>query len=114
MGNFEYGTRIVSGMGAISMLKELNIQRLLLVSDPYFVQNGWAQKIGAVSGAKNIQIFDKVQPDPTVLLAAEGTAAVREFQPDAIVALTAYSEHVDYLTKWMRDRKQWLDNAFAN
>ena len=35
-------------------------------------------------------------------------------EPDAIVALTAYSEHVDYLTKWMRDRKQWLDNAFAN
>ena len=87
MGNFECGTRIVSGMGAISMLKELNIQRLLLVSDPYFVQNGWAQKIGTVSGAENIQIFDKVQPDPTVLLAAEGTAAVREFQPDAIVAL---------------------------
>ena len=87
MGNFECGTRIVSGMGAISVLKELEIRRLLLVSDPYFVQNGKAQQIGAVSGAENIQIFDKVQPDPTVLLAAEGTAAVREFQPDAIVAL---------------------------
>ena len=87
MGNFECGTRIVSGMGAISVLKELEIRRLLLVSDPYFVQNGKAQQIGAVSSAENIQIFDKVQPDPTVLLAAEGTAAVREFQPDAIVAL---------------------------
>ena len=74
-------------MGAISVLKELEIRRLLLVSDPYFVQNGKAQQIGAVSSAENIQIFDKVQPDPTVLLAAEGTAAVREFQPDAIVAL---------------------------
>ena len=57
MGNFECGTRIVSGMGAISVLKELEIRRLLLVSDPYFVQNGKAQQIGAVSGAENGDAF---------------------------------------------------------
>ena len=69
------------------MLKEQKLQRLLIVADPYFAQNGTAQRIGAGSGAANIRIFDKVQPDPSVTLAAEGTVVVREFQPDAIVAL---------------------------
>lgn len=87
MGIFECKTKIVSGKDALAFLKELQIRRLLMVADPYFVQNGTAQRIAEKSGAENIQIFDKVQPDPTVLLAAEGTAAVRSFQPDAVVAL---------------------------
>ena len=34
-------------------------------------------------------------------------------EPDAIVALDSYGEHVDYLVDWMRARKAWLDDAFA-
>ncbi|MBQ2002073.1 MAG: iron-containing alcohol dehydrogenase, partial [Bacteroidaceae bacterium] len=33
------------------------------------------------------RIFDKVVPDPSVQLVAQGTAQLLEFQPDALVAL---------------------------
>lgn len=34
-------------------------------------------------------------------------------EPEAIIALTTYKEHADYLVKWMEDRKAWLDDEFA-
>ena len=71
----------------MACMEELGSQRLLLVSDPYFTKNGQAQKVAFLSKAQAVEIFDKVTPDPTVELAAEGTALVRQFQPDTIVAL---------------------------
>jgi len=87
MKEFVSGTKIVSGAGAAAALKQLCPKKLLVVTDPYFAKNGTAQKIADAAGAKQVQIFDKVAPDPTVMLVAEGTAAVREFEPDVIVAL---------------------------
>lgn len=87
MVEFSCKTRIVSGAGAVSYLKELGSCRLLLLSDPYFMENGTAEKLAHLSGATEYRIFSKVTPDPTVELAAEGTAAVREFTPDTVVAL---------------------------
>ena len=87
MENFFCKTRIVSGHGAVSALKELQIQRLLLVTDPFFVKNGTAGRIADLTGAGQKQIFDKIQPDPSVELVAEGTALVQNFQPDTLVIL---------------------------
>ena len=82
---FSCPTRIISGAGAVSALKELGIRRLLMVTDPYFYENGTAQALAA--GIEAVEYFHKVKPDPSVELAAEGTAAVQAFKPDAIVAL---------------------------
>jgi alcohol dehydrogenase class IV len=87
MEQFLCKTKIISGAGAIAALGELKSQRFLLVTDPFFMQNGTAEKIAQITGAKHIKIFDKVKPDPTVELAAEGTAIVKEFQPDTVAAL---------------------------
>ena len=87
MEQFSCNTKIVSGSGAVSHLKTLGIRRLLLVTDPFFVKNGVAQQVAAAAGAEATEIFDKIKPDPSVALAAEGTAVVRAFQPDAIAAL---------------------------
>ncbi|MBQ8797145.1 MAG: iron-containing alcohol dehydrogenase [Oscillospiraceae bacterium] len=87
MTEFSCKTKIISGAGSVSQLKSLKSQRLLLVTDPYFSQNGTAQQLLTQSAAAHTQIFDKVAPDPSVELVAEGTAAVREFQPDTIAAL---------------------------
>ncbi len=80
-------TKIISGIGAVSALAELGSRRLLVVSDPYFVQNGTAQRLAALSKADKTEIFHHIKPDPSVELAAEGTALVKKFQPDTIVAL---------------------------
>ena len=87
MEQFFCKTKIVSGVGTISYLKELGSKRLFVVSDPYFKENGTAEKLVTLSGAAQYKIFHKVTPDPSVELAAEGTAAVKEFQPDTVVAL---------------------------
>lgn len=87
MKEFSCNTRIVVGTGVVSALKELGAKRLLLVTDPFFGENGTAQRIAKASGAERTEIFSGVKPDPSVELAAEGTAVVKAFDPDVIVAL---------------------------
>lgn len=84
---FSCKTTIISGAGAVSALGEMGAKRLFLVTDPYFMKNGTAQRIAGAAKTEAYEIFDKVQPDPTVELAAEGTARLKEFQPDLIAAL---------------------------
>ena len=87
MEQFECKTKIVSGPGAVSALAELGARRLFLVTDPYFAKNGTAERIAKITGAAETEVFDQVAPDPSVALAAEGTARVKAFRPDVIVAL---------------------------
>ena len=87
MEEFSCKTKIISGAGAVSALKELGAERLFLVTDPYFMQNGQAQKVAACTGCGVVEYFDKVVPDPGVELAAEGTARLKAFRPDLLVAL---------------------------
>ena len=87
MEEFSLKTRIYAGAGGVSVLEKFGAKRLLLVTDPYFMKNGTAQRIAALSKAEEVEYFDRVQPDPTVALAAEGTAKLRAFAPDLLVAL---------------------------
>ena len=87
MENFSCRTQIVSGAGSTAYLSQLGCRRLLMVTDPFFAQNGVADRLLKLSGAEYTAVFDKIEPDPSVELAAEGTALVRSFQPDTVVAL---------------------------
>ena len=87
MEKFLCETTIISGSGAISALGELGAKRLFLVTDPFFAKNGVAQKVIAAAKCEASRIFDGVCPDPTVELAAEGTANLQSFGPDLVVAL---------------------------
>ena len=84
---FQCRTKILSGSGAVAALKEVAPRRLFLVTDPFFVENGTAERIAAASGAEKVEVFRDVAPDPDVALAAAGTARVKEFGPDVMVAL---------------------------
>ena len=84
---FDCKTRIISGADALSWLRGRQCQRLLMVTDPYFRENGWAEKIAESVEAEKREIFDKVKPDPTVELAAEGTALMGQLKPDLLIAL---------------------------
>ncbi len=87
MWQFECGTRLFAGSGALDNLEKLNARRVFIVSDPFFSKNGTAQCVADRTGAGEIRIFDGVMPDPTVPLIAEGTVTVQEFKPDAIIVL---------------------------
>ena len=58
-----------------------------MVTDPYFFKNGMAQTVARETGAHQTEFFADVKPDPTVELAAEGTARLKAFEPDLLVAL---------------------------
>ncbi len=85
MERFSCKTKIISGAGAVQELEKLGISRLFLVADPFFVKSGLAQKIAGFAPAS--VIFDQVEPDPSVELAAQAVAKLKEFGPDAVVAL---------------------------
>ena len=87
MEEFSCKTKIISGAGAVSTLKNLGAKRLFLVTDPYFIKNGQARQVAQCTGCAEVEYFDKVVPDPGVELAAEGTARLKAFQPDLLVAL---------------------------
>ena len=87
MQEFYCKTKVISGESALDWLKQQRCERLLLVTDPYFQQSGLAQLVAQRIPAKLREIFAKVKPDPTVELAAEGTALMRQLQPDLLVAL---------------------------
>lgn len=87
MEKFSCRTQIIAGAGSRAYIRELGIRRLLMVTDPFFVKNGVADELLKMSGAEYTALFDKVEPDPSVELAAEGTALVRSFHPDTVMAL---------------------------
>ena len=84
---FDCKTKIVSGEGAVESLKEFGCKKLLVVTDPFFYENGMAETVAAAAGAEKTEYFHEVSPDPTVALAARGTAVLQAFAPDVVVAL---------------------------
>lgn len=87
MEEFSCKTKLISGAGTVSRLGTLGGKRLFLVTDPFFAKNGTAQSVAEAAKCQQVEVFDRVQPDPTVELAAEGTARLRAFGPDLVVAL---------------------------
>ncbi len=87
METFCCKTEILSGAGALEAVGTMGIRRLFVVCDPFFYENGTAQTIGKLSNAEKIEYFHRVQPDPSVTLAAEATARLKAFAPDHILAL---------------------------
>jgi len=87
MEQFSCKTKIYSGPGSVQVLATLGCKRLLLVTDPFFYESGTARQIADLAKAQQVEIFHKIVPDPPVELAAEGTALMRSFQPDTLVAL---------------------------
>lgn len=87
MDKFSLKTEIWSGAGAISGLSGLDCQRVFLVTDPFFAKNGTAQKVAEAANCQAVEIFDQVEPDPSVSLAARGTARLKDFGADTVIAL---------------------------
>ena len=72
-----------------SALTELGLSRPLLVTDPFMVQCGYAERITAVLGAAGIHcgLFADSVPDPTTDSIDAGLAVLRAGHYDALVAL---------------------------
>ncbi len=86
MGTISLTTKIYFGKGAVARLKELSAKRVFLVTDAFFSQNGVANEILRAVGGEG-KLFDRVRPDPSVSLVAEGSKLAADFAPDLLLAL---------------------------
>ena len=57
MERFSCKTMIISGPGAISSLGDLRSKRLFLVTDPFFANNGTAQRVAAAAKAEETEVY---------------------------------------------------------
>ncbi len=87
MQTFSLKPRILFGAGALTALEELRGKRVMVVTDRFFVTSGLLNKVAEHLAEGSWTVFDKVTPDPSLHLVAEGVAALRAFHAEAIVAL---------------------------
>lgn len=82
---FAVRPRVCFGADALEALKELDGQRVLIVTDKFLAGSGLLDRVRArLTGPA--EIFDQVEPDPSLELVARGVAALRAFRPGAVLA----------------------------
>ena len=87
MNGFHCPTKVYSGHGALQALAQYQCKKVLLITDPFFSQDGKALEIGRNVPGAQVKIFDRVVPDPPISLAAEGAAVCQQFGPELLIAL---------------------------
>ena len=85
MERFAIRPEIWFGPGALAALERLAGKRVLLVTDGFLSSSGLIKR-AAERLTGPVEVFDKVEPDPSLKLVAEGVAALEGFGPDAVVA----------------------------
>ena len=86
MKTFQLKTKLCFGDGALSALAELKGKRVFIVTDPFFAENGVADRVAALCKAET-EIFSQVKPDPSVSLVARGLGELQRFGADTLIAL---------------------------
>lgn len=91
---FKIPEKIYFQPGSVQYLSKMpDISRALIVTDETMVKLGYIDKVlyhlRKREGRNYVhsEIFDKVQPDPTVHTVREGVAVAEVFKPDVIIAL---------------------------
>lgn len=91
---FKIPEKIYFQPGAVQYLSKMpGISRALIITDEMMVKLGYVEKVlyhlRKRDGRSYVhsEIFDRVQPDPTVDTVMEGFAAAEVFKPDVIIAL---------------------------
>ncbi|MBE6905613.1 MAG: iron-containing alcohol dehydrogenase [Ruminococcaceae bacterium] len=91
MARFTLPRDIYYGPGAINELKNLKGHKkaMLLTGGSSMKKAGFLQKTEEVlkSAGMEVQLFEGIEPDPSIETVFRGAAAMREFQPDVIVAI---------------------------
>ncbi|CAM3428827.1 bifunctional acetaldehyde-CoA/alcohol dehydrogenase [Marinicrinis lubricantis] len=89
---FKVPEKIYFERGATQYLAKMpNISRVLIVTDPMMVKLGYVERLEYYLRKRTapvaIEVFSEVEPDPSVSTVNKGTAVMRQFEPDCIIAL---------------------------
>lgn len=87
METFALGPKIYFGEHALAALGELSGKRVLIVTDEFLAhQSGLLEGLRAQLRGCTVEVFDRVKPDPSLRLVAEGVGVLRAFGPDVLLA----------------------------
>lgn len=88
--NWQYWNpvRVVFESGALDRLDDhLDCRRAVLITTPGFRRRGHVARIEAALGSRLVGVIDDVQPNPDLRDVDRQGAAVRELEPDMLIAL---------------------------
>lgn len=89
MTQFYGKTKVCYGENALETLERLPAKRAFLVTEPFMVKAGFANRIIShlERGAIGCRVFDQVEPDPSLELVIRGTVSFLREQCDMVIAL---------------------------
>ncbi|MDY6876949.1 MAG: iron-containing alcohol dehydrogenase [Chloroflexota bacterium] len=107
---------IIFGEGALEALGELDGHRALIVTDTTLVQLGLVDKVKAhlSQAGIEVQVFDAVEPDPSVKTVRRGVQVAQECVPDWIIGLGGGSSMDAAKAVWVLYERPDLDPAEIN
>ena len=83
---FTLKPKLYFGADALGALRELGGKRVLVVTDGFLASSGLLDKVRVNLPGCAVTVFDKVTPDPSVELVAQGVRVLQECAPEAILA----------------------------
>ncbi len=87
METFFLKPRIRFGTDALSALDCWKGKRALVVTDGFFVTSRLIERVTGRLSPEQVTVFDRVEPDPSLQLVAEGAALLRQKKPEVVIAL---------------------------
>jgi len=108
--------QIVFGEGALEALGELGGRRALIVTDTTLVRLGVAERVRKLleRAGLEVQLFDQVEPDPSLQTVRRGAQMAREYGPDWIVGLGGGSALDAAKAIWILYERPDLEPAAIN
>lgn len=89
MKKFIVSPKIIHEKGAVQCLKDMDLGKVLIITDRFMVKLDIVKKITTILNVKSskYQIFSKVEPNPSVNLVIEGLQNMLDFKPNTIIAV---------------------------
>ena len=89
---FKLPPKIYFEKNSVQYLQKMpNVKRAFIVCDPGMVEFGYADivenELNKRQDSVAVRVFSDVEPNPSIETVERGTAAMKEFQPDTIIAL---------------------------
>ena len=108
--------QIVFGEGAMEALGELGGRRALIVTDTTLVRLGVAERVRKLleRAGLEVQLFDQVEPDPSLQTVRRGAQMAQEYGPDWIVGLGGGSALDAAKAIWILYERPDLEPAAIN
>ncbi|NCB62842.1 MAG: iron-containing alcohol dehydrogenase [Clostridia bacterium] len=82
---FALKPKLCFGAEPLSALDGLSGKRVMVVTDAFLKKSGLLDRVTAHLGGCTVQVFDRVEPDPSLQLVAQGVKELKEFLPDVVI-----------------------------